>query len=684
VVAGRDGSGKSTLAEGLELALTGTNSRWNDRAAVWRQDWRNLHAGEPAHVRVGLAEEGSGTTTIGVDWPPGADVAVEQSNTWVQRSGQKREPTAALGWASALEVYRPLLSYDELGGILEGTPSAFYDQLYKLLGLEQLNDAMTRLDAEVKERRQPAAELRNARDELKPTLEAHEDARAAIALAQVRKTKPDLDVVRPLITGGGESAVPQAWARAERLSTPDPDEMALKCVALRSAAANEKEEAERSDALAADRGKLLAMSLDFHEDHGDQKCPVCGTGTLDGNWAVAARAALEQDQEAVQALTAARAATAQARSAVMAAVRDVPAPPLADAELTTLQAARSAYEAFTKLPVDGEITLADHVADTLRPLRDAYSAVRQQASELIRQRADAWGPVAVQLAECVGKAERAAEARASLAVAEEAFKWLQKNAGVLRNERIAPLANQAKAIWATLRQESNVDLGEIRLEGQKTTRRVVLKADVDGSDTEAFGVMSQGELQALALAIFIPRATSSASPFRFLVLDDPIQAMDPSKIDGFLEVLTRLAEERQVIVFTHDDRLPSAIRTSRARARIVELIRGANSVVTVTESSRPAAGCSAMHMQSRSTQPSQMMSRNELFRCCAARRWRRPRGTCSPRVNFPSVRPVLRLRRRGIRPRRPGSASRWRSTPSTRRRSTNGWPAVRPVAPPCQ
>jgi len=53
-------------------------------------------------------------------------------------------------------------------------------------------------------------------------------------------------------------------------------------------------------------------------------------------------------------------------------------------------------------------------------------------------------------------------------------------------------------------------------------------------------------------------------------------------------VLTALAAERQVVVFTHDDRLPSAIRTSRSPARIVELVRGANSVVTVTESSRPA------------------------------------------------------------------------------------------------
>lgn len=588
VIAGRNGSGKSTLAEGLELALTGTNSRWKNKPAIWSQDWRNLHAGESSQTRVGLAEEGAGTTVIGVDWPPGDEVTVGESKCWVQRDGQKREDIGVLGWDTALEMYRPLMSYDELSGILEGTPSAFYDQLYKLLGLEQLSDALARLDAEVKQLRQPAAELRKAREALKPILEAHEDPRAATALAQVRKTKPKLDAVRPLITDGTAPSVPPAWQRAERLTAPETDDIALKCTALRSAAESERQEVERSDALAADRAQLLEMGLDFHEHFGDQKCPVCGHGTLDGKWAVAARAALEQDQEAARALTAARAEIAQARSAVVAAVREVPAPPVADPELTSLDAARAAYDAFVKLPADGAVALADHVTETLETLREAYSNLREEAVKLIQSRADAWSPVALELAEWLRKAEKAAEVEPQLAVADEAHKWLQKNAGVLRNERIEPLAEHAKRIWATLRQESNVDLGEIRLEGQKTTRRVVLKADVDGSDTDAFGVMSQGELQALSLAIFIPRATSPSSPFRFLVLDDPIQAMDPSKIEGFLDVLTRLAESRQVIVFTHDDRLPSAIRTSRAPARIVELVRGANSVVTATESTRPA------------------------------------------------------------------------------------------------
>ncbi len=136
---------------------------------------------------------------------------------------------------------------------------------------------------------------------------------------------------------------------------------------------------QRSDALAADRAKLLEHGLTFHEQHGTQQCPVCGQGTLDDNWAVAARAALEQEQSAAQALTAARAATQQARSALVAVVRAVAPPPLAEAGLTTVVAAREAYEKFSKLPTDTDHALADHAAATLAPLQAAYKALRQEA-----------------------------------------------------------------------------------------------------------------------------------------------------------------------------------------------------------------------------------------------------------------------------------------------------------------
>jgi hypothetical protein len=126
------------------------------------------------------------------------------------------------------------------------------------------------------------------------------------------------------------------------------------------------------------------------------------------------------------------------------------------------------------------------------------------------------------------------------------------------------------------------------LQGTATRRRAVLGGSVDGQRTKALSVMSQGELHALALALFLPRATAANNPFRFVVLDDPIQAMDPAKIDGFVQVLSEIAQTHQVIVFSHDDRLASMIRETGTDARLVEVVREAGSKVTVRDNVNPA------------------------------------------------------------------------------------------------
>ena len=104
---------------------------------------------------------------------------------------------------------------------------------------------------------------------------------------------------------------------------------------------------------------------------------------------------------------------------------------------------------------------------------------------------------------------------------------------------------------------------------------------VDGTPGTALGVMSQGEINALALSIFIPRATMPESPFCFLVIDDPVQAMDPAKVDGLARVLEQAAASRQVIVFTHDNRLAEAVRTLRIQATVLEVTRRPKSVVDI-------------------------------------------------------------------------------------------------------
>src|SRR5688572_18807629 len=91
--------------------------------------------------------------------------------------------------------------------------------------------------------------------------------------------------------------------------------------------------------------------------------------------------------------------------------------------------------------------------------------------------------------------------------------------------------------------------------------------------------MSQGELHAIALSLFLPRATLPESPFRFIVIDDPVQSMDPSRVDGLARVLERAAKGAQVIVFTHDDRLPESVRRLGIDARVIEVTRREGSVI---------------------------------------------------------------------------------------------------------
>jgi len=126
-----------------------------------------------------------------------------------------------------------------------------------------------------------------------------------------------------------------------------------------------------------------------------------------------------------------------------------------------------------------------------------------------------------------------------------------------------------------------VDLGAIRLAGSATQRHVELDVSVDGTPGSALGVMSQGEVNALALSVFLQRARMPASPFRFLVLDDPVQAMDPAKVDGLARVLEKAAGDRQVIVFTHDNRLAQAVRQLQLPAAILEVTRRPGSAVEV-------------------------------------------------------------------------------------------------------
>jgi recombinational DNA repair ATPase RecF len=588
LVVGRNGSGKSSFAEAAELALTGANARWERRSKVWRDGWRNLHSSDGALVAAEFVLDGQpGSTVVERRW--GVESKLEEATVSV-RTPAGTSSLTGLGWREGLDLYRPFLPYSELGAMVDEGPTSLHDALAAVLGLEEMSDGTKRLrDARLRrERAWKAAAVEGKA--LAEELDLLDDDRAGKAAAQLRSRTPSLALLAELAAGASEADGTIGRLR-ELASLRGPDLDAVRRVARQLDDAH----AEASDHTGTDAARdlevadLLGAARRIHADHGDGDCPVCGTGQLDDAWAEAAQRREQQLRTAAAQVQRAQAAVTAAERALRELIR--PAPGIVErggvvgVEVAGLLRAYEAWEAVPRQPEPRDrasalLTAADDLAE-------ATTAVREEAAALLRAREDAWRPFAVRLASWL---DRAGSAQAQLAPCKD-LKEAEHQLGVvldeLRSERWTPIAEQAKQIWAALRQRSNVSVEDVALAGTGTKRRVEVKVTVDGVDGAALGVMSQGELHALALSLFLPRATLPESPFRFLVLDDPVQSMDPARVDGLARVLDAVAMERQVVVFTHDDRLPEAVRRLGITARVLEVSRGPESRVSVRETASP-------------------------------------------------------------------------------------------------
>jgi recombinational DNA repair ATPase RecF len=606
LVVGRNGSGKSSFAEALELLLTGDTFRWKDRSAVWSEAWRNLH--EPvARIAADFAVEGEAAgLTVTREFAEGG--SLEAGATSVERRGQSPAPFESLGWSPALSAWRPFLSYAELGSTFD-RPTELHDRLAQILGLEDLAAAQKALAEERLARKKTLKQAGQERDALLAELAAHLDLRATGARALLASEEWGLDALAESLAADAATESGGNLAGLRQLAAvrgPAPEAVRSTLDALHAAgrglAAAAGSLAERSGQLA----ELLEAALRFHDAAGDGPCPVCGReGALDGGWHQARAAEVVELRTAALAVTQARQQGERAVLAAASLLAGLPVQALAEAgghglEVAPLLAALEAWqrplaalEAWRRQPegagvpgaalLDGAAALEAAAA----PLAAALEALTASAGQELRRREDAWRPLALRLLAWIPLAQRARAAAAPLAAIEAAEGWLVEQGKHLRRERFAPIAQRARAIWERLRLQSNVELRDIVLEGAANQRRVELSVAVDGADSVALGVMSQGEIHALALSLFLPRATQPESPFRFLVIDDPVQSMDPARVDGLARVLAETARERQVVVFTHDDRLAESVRRLALDASIFAVTRAEGSVVEVKPNADP-------------------------------------------------------------------------------------------------
>ena len=583
VVAGRNGSGKSSFAEALEVLLTGDSLRWADKTRVWKEGWRNLHQGSDTRITARFQVEGKpGFTTVERIWSEGDDF--DDADTAAQHRGEARTDLSGVGWEQPLDLYRPLLSYNELGRIDTARPTDLFDALTAVLGIEPLREAVKTLaDARLRRDRLVREVRRERLDHLIPALKELEDERAEKAVTALRKRVLDLDGLTRL---GSESGADQnALRELAGLEPPDQDRVLsiaqdLESARAEAAALSSDDEAEQAQRLV----RLLEAALEHHRRRGGASCPVCGEGVLDEAWRTSTEQQIEQLRESADRY---RDVNRQLQSAVDSARSLVEMPSLPVSAMVDTAPLRSAWERWASLPEGGPAEIAAHLSSVYEEVGQAAAAVSALAAERYSEREEQWAAVLPDLMAWVAKARGVAEHREEVKLIKQAEDALKKALGVLRSARWSPIEARALEIWEMLRLRSNVDLRSVELAGVRNTRRVDLTVDVDGKQASALAVASQGEVGCLALSLFFPRATLPESPFRFLVIDDPVQAMDPARVDGLARVFSEIAADRQLIVFTHDDRLPESLRRLEIEHNCIEVMRRPGSAVEVRNSLDP-------------------------------------------------------------------------------------------------
>ncbi len=650
LVVGRNGSGKSSFAEAAEFALTGGNRRWDGRTAAWREGWRNLHEPETARIDVELLTAGDEPRlAVTTSWAANAELAQAQ---WTERRGSA--PAASIdpgGRRQRLDLYRPFLSYSELGALVDGKPSDLFDALHRLLGLDELAAAAEQIRLRKLELERAVKDSRQSRADLLAELAEADDERARAVADLLRTPDPDIDAVAAAVADSvlGVDG-PEGLRAILRLTLPDPARVAATADRLAEAARKVARHATADTDAELRVLELLTRAREHVTASGSCPCPVCGRGDLGNDWLAATDSEINRRTAELASL---RQATAEF-DAASAAVGGLPSPvpaELVGAAPTRLHSAARTSDLASRsvqhhadehlhqvrtndtpartvgsamLRADSPVAHADShgTPDSLRKQREIVGQLwsewaalatvdydeqildrlctvhadlsmelealqRNTRTELDRLDA-VWSPLVPRILAWLDPARAVADHASELPVVKKAADWLKGATATIRGERMRPLETTARWVWRTLRQQSNVELGAIRLQGSAgTARRVLLDVTVDEVDGAALGVMSQGELHALGLSLFLPRATVAHSPFRFVMIDDPVQAMDPAKVDGLARVLAEVAATRQVVVFTHDERLAEAVRRMQLDATVLEVQRRERSIVEVRVTGDP-------------------------------------------------------------------------------------------------
>lgn len=570
-VSARNGVGKTSCADAMRHVLSGGGARQYDLAAA------NVHYSH-REIRVVVTDGRQDVQLYCSD---------DGTVTWQGGDGAEAVPVE---WISAYEQYRPALLYPEISAIIE-KPSDLHDFLRDGLETAVLTELQRRVDDIREAGRRATRTIDASFSSLKPFLtDGSLPSPVAVAVNQHR--------IEP--TAGGASAILSALEESPPGEQPDSlvAEWSVDAVAVENCIHALRELAHaRADTVSGATAVLEALKHLTNEEneflessrHNDV-CPVCGSGSA--NWRLRAStvaSSLERDLARVQS----------AQRAVRECVKEIrgilpPRLPSLLRQSLEKHGESQLVVQWNDLVGDGDsLDNASIAEDGIRDLAarsEVLAAAYRQfrAQRLSEQRATIVGHTKARQAveTWLDDLEKVGPTASSGALAEKLRRWVDQRIKDTRTALFEPIAAQVKEIWSYLNSDSDLQVTDLRLAGgTRAAKKVEIGLNVGGvavsPATTTPSILSTGQRNALTLATYFPRATQSQSPFRFLILDDPVHAFDSWRIRYLAERLRQMAVDYQIIVLSHDERLWSELQRHGQIRQIIRLDRATDRPSTV-------------------------------------------------------------------------------------------------------
>ena len=607
VVSGRNGVGKSTLCDAVEFALTGSISKYRvNKTAMESMDEYLWYRGDPRpdkrHVRVGFSTHDGDIFSV-TRTPDGCDPSTNEMEAVLCSAGR---PVDALHQLCKTSIIR-----DELIATLsvDLTETERFEFVRAALGAAEGVGLSSRAKAII--------------DRLKANQERHEqtyeasrsqlsDSISRLSTMQHEATRStNVDMARRSVISALEDAPSDTLAlleagRAEvvarrssishmELALRDAKELEVERRALGAdsiesekleaeervlAAAVVKADAERLVAEAAEflgqkeEADAVATSLSLLIEHGerlglhDAHCPLCAAERTQTEFDGGLRSARERIQSLFSTITAARQALAEAQEAARVPVSEHAAALEAlDAIETRERQLQIAEEEFDELLMRTELHARfaehpDHIEGAISKARDELIDLERalmtlETSQIISRSVDLEERVNILRKEVDDRAQIVERSQRALTIARTMDRAVKRVNAEIVEERLARINPILKELYTRLRP--HVDWRTIDYNIRGDVRRFLSLKVGDGLNPQF--VLSSGQRRAVGLAFLLSVYLARAwTPWRTLILDDPVQHIDDFRTLQFVEILSALRlDGRQILCTVEDEALANLL-----------------------------------------------------------------------------------------------------------------------------